>query len=488
MKNIVVLVLGLLCFNTVFAQHVQKFSSKQQMSHSKVVAALLQQDFNMGASKSTGGVSGERVIAQSTRDSMFNLLDSVYLGYALSRGSKYDYNTMLYAYNYPYNTSPVFNNNGGIFGKPQVLFDTFMHWGIDPNTEWYGYYETAYATYDANYNMTGYLDLYTDSAINPNMRYANKFNAAKNIDTGYACIWSMGTSDSAFKQFYSYNGSNKLVEDSTYELHNGTWRMGSKTYYTYDGSSNLIQIDNYTNDTDTSFLQPLIEQYKYVNTYDGTGRLLTVYSSFFDGTTLSPYIKDTFAYNSTNAYHNSWKEYQYDPINDYWAPMFYMHKVLDATTGLPDTVNINGFDSLLNSWVPQTMDVMTYNSLHDPILLLEYDYNFSYFPARPSYATVYYYNTYVSIAGVKPVQADNSIKIFPNPASNTITVSNLDAGNHPLMSVSLMNSLGQIVSRTNVTSQNELQVSVSGFPAGIYWVIVQDAGGNILHRQAVVKQ
>jgi hypothetical protein len=489
MKNFTTLLIAVWCVNIAVGQTAKTRSVKP--AHNAILNGLLQQKVNSAAaSKSTGGVPAERVIAQSTWDrTLITKTDSIFLGYSLYRGSKYDYNTMLYTYNYPYSISPVFNNNGGIFGRPQVLFDTFMRWTIDPNTLVYGYYETAYATYDANSNIKGYKDLFADSAFNPNILYANNFNAAKNIDTAYSCIWKAGAADSAFKQFYSYNTANKLVKDSTYELHLGMWRLASRSLYTYDASNNLTQIDNYANTTDTSFLLPLIEQFKYVNTYDAGGRLLSVFSSFFDGTTLSPYIKDTFAYSGTYAYHNSWKEYQYDPINHYWAPMFRMSKIINTTTGLPDTVNINGFDSLLNSWVPQTMDVMVYNAAHDPVTLIDYEYNFTSFPLTPSFVTNYFYGSYTDKTAVSNISGPAiSANVFPNPATDIITISQLAVPANERVSMLLINASGQLISRTSMHWQGAAQLSMREFIPGTYWLVIQGQDGNILHRQAVVKQ
>jgi len=489
MKRIVLSLFALLGMTSSYAQHSIKLS--QRPEHKALLNTLLQQNQSPFSAGKTTGIPGEHVVAQSTWDmTLSSKSDSIYLGYAPGCGSKYDYNSMLYAYNYPYSTSPVFNNNGGIFGRPQVLFDTFMRWTIDPNTLVYGYSETAYGTYNSQYNLTSYLDLFVDSVINPNMTYTNKFNSAKNIDTAFAYVWKAGVADSAFRQFYKYNAANKLVEDSTYEYHLGMWRLGSRTLYTYDGSNNLVQIDNYTNTTDTSFLLPLTEQFKYVNTYDGSNRLLSVFSSFFDGTTLSPYIKDTFTYSGTYAYHNTWKEYQYDPINGYWAPMFYMNKIINSTTGLPDTVNIQGFDSLLNTWVPQTVDVMTYNSSHDPVMLKDYEYNFTSFPSTPNFITYYYYNPYtIDNTGIKgTLPASGSAVVYPNPATNTISISRLNVPANTPVSVLLMNIRGQVVSRNSLHWQNEAHIPVGDLTPGVYWVVIQDDAGNLLHRQAVVKE
>jgi len=486
-KSFFILVAITVFGNSLFAQNPKRLNSALA-SHKRVLNGLLQQQpDNEKAERTTTGVGMERVIGQSTRDSTGVLADSVNLKYTLYKTSTYDYNTMIYPYNYPYSTSPMFNYVG-TFTKPQVQFDTFTHWTIDPNTYIYGYYETGYAGYDANYSMTSYLDIFADSAINPNMRYTNKFNAAKNIDTGFWYRWVSGVADSAFKQFFTYNTSNKLTADSTYELHLGNWRLASRSLYTYDGSNNLIQINNYANDTDTSFTLPLVEQLQYINTYDASNRLTTVYSMFNDGSGLLPYIKDTFAYSGTHTYHNSWREYQYDPINMYWAPIFNMTKIANSF-GLPDTVTIQGFDSLLNSWVPQTMDIVSYNVAHDPDTLKEYDYNFTHFPNTPSFRTVYYYDSFINKLGVHQVAAvKDETQVYPNPTTDIITISQLGVTQNSPVSVDVVSVKGQMVIREYLHWQGEAQISLNGLVPGIYWLEIQGAAGNMIHRQAVVKQ
>jgi hypothetical protein len=137
-----------------------------QQFHKKMLTSLMQGNQNKAAMKATSVLS-ERVIAISNRDNTLGALnDSVNFRYGANKGSAYDFNTMIYAYNYPYNTSPVFNF-AGIFTKPQVYFDTMMHWEVNPNTLTYGYYETDYATYNTNKCLTGYTELFKDSAIFP---------------------------------------------------------------------------------------------------------------------------------------------------------------------------------------------------------------------------------------------------------------------------------------------------------------------------------
>jgi len=496
MNKLIVVCGLLLVVNSLDAQYQVKPGQKQAF-HQRMVSGLLGQNGNgltATNARTTSGTTMQRVIAQSTKDSTGVYYDSVNLKYSLERWSTYDYNTMVYPYNYAYNVSPMFGNSQGVFPSPQVLCDTYRHWEVDPNTLTYGFYESGYSTYNTANNQVGYLYLNADSSIlvaegfsSPNMLYANRFNSLHNIDSGYWFNWQSGAADSAFKQFFTYNSSDKLTKDSTYELHLGVWRLVSKTIYTYDGANDLTQIDNYANDTDTSFLQPLVELFKYVNTYDASHRLTSTSSSFFDQVSLLPYIEDTFAYTGTYNYHIAWREYQMDPINGYWAPMFNMTKILN-TSGLPDTVNKEGFDSILNAWVPMTRYVATYNSYNNPDTLKEFDYNYTYFPAVPSYTTLYYYGTY-SATGVNQVPvASGKATVFPNPTTGTVYIAGLEVPVNSMISVSVTDIKGQLVTREQMSWQNEASLDLEGLLPGVYWLAVYDANGQQLCEQAVVRR
>ncbi len=478
-------------FFTVFSNTLLAKSASHsgiRNSHGRVLSGLLMQNAALHSGmKGTAGVSLQRVIAQSTRDSnIVPLIDSVNLRYNAFRGSTYDYNTMIYPYNYPYSSTPMFDF-AGTFTRPQVLYDTMMHWTVDPNTLVYGYYETNIAAYDGLSNLTALLSTNIDSAMNPNMVFSNSFTPANKIAVGYSSNYIGGTVDSVFKQYFAYNTSNKLIADSTYELHLGVWRLAAKDYYTYDGSNNLIQIDNYANMTDTSFLLPLVIQQKYVNTYDGSNRLLTVLDSTFNGTSLMQNEKDTMAYTGTLPFHTSWKQYQWDAINGYWAPMFYMSKHLNGLN-LPDTVYIQGFDSLLNSWVPQTMDVVHYNASNNPDSLKDFEYRFTYFPALPRYTTTYYYQNYTNtLEAGNQLSAVNTVKVYPNPAQNMMTVSGLQLAANTPVDYTLINMNGQMVSRERAPWAGEQQLFTDRLVPGMYLLVVQDMEGHLLHKQQIVK-
>lgn len=446
--------------------------------HRRALRALLRLNHSRTAAKTTTGVLKQRVVAQSTWDnSLGSLSDSVELRYSGQRGAEYDYNTMIFPCNYTYSTSPLFDY-AGIFTVPQVAFDTYVHWTMDPFTmPSFGLYEAWFATYDTNSNQTTFKELFVDSVTNDNRYYVNSFNTANKIDTGSWFNYHMGLADSALRQFFTYDTSGRLSADSLYELHLGIWRIVAATSYDYDDSGNLVQIDHFANETDTSFLLPLVQQSKYENTYDASNRMITVLTSLHNGTVLTPYVKDTFGYSGSLTWHDSWRQHQFDGIHLTWWPQYNMSKHISA--GRPDTVYHKGWDSIAHSWVPIAMDVVTYNSYNNPDTMQNYLYNWSAYSFTPDYTTIYYYDTFTYVPPPSGVHAPlavvaGSLVIFPNPAADKVVALLPDGHSGHSCRVTLVGADGRLIYTSAGLKADQIQVPIDRYPAGIYYMAVID--------------
>jgi hypothetical protein len=478
MKNILTIALSLVIGFSATAQFTKKHMHHAK-DHKLLISALLQQNSTENnRAKTTAGVPTQRVIAQSTRDNdLASLSDSVKLKYSGMRKSVYDYNNMIYAYNYTYSTSPMFDF-AGIFTTPQVKYDTCLHWTMDPfSMPSFVFYESKIATYDTNDNQISFQEIFPDT-LNDDRIYHNTFNTNNTINSGLWINFNTGIPDSAFKQYFSYGTTGKLVKDSIYEYHMGAWKLVAKTNYTYSGTGNLLQIDHFANLTDTTFLLPLIQQSKYVNTYDASNRLITVQTSFYDGTVLGAYVRDTFGYSGTMTYHNSWKQHQYDPIHGTWWPQYNMSKHI--TGSKPDTVFHKGWDSIANAWSPTSMQIVGYNTNNDPDTIQQYMYNWTSYSVTPDYTTVYYYETFLDTTPVlsnSQLMVDNSatIKLYPNPTTSEIHIEL--AGKTSNLNITVYNTSGQIVSRQQSVNTSHQIVDTNFLPAGAYFVeVVSDYG------------
>jgi hypothetical protein len=251
-------------------------------------------------------------------------------------------------------------------------------------------------------------------------------------------------------------------------------------------SNNLIQIDNYANPTDTTFTKPLIEQYQFVNKFDGSHRMLSTYEKQNDGVNFEPYVADTFAYTGSYTYHTSWKEYQYDIIHAYWAPQTYMYKHVNIN-GLPDTIHIDAFDSLSDKWVYYTKQVAEYDSLKNPDTLFSYQFNYVTFPTKPTFTTKYYYKYITDPNAVNTITDSRNIIVYPNPAHNSLTVSGLK--NTTEVIASIYDMQGRLCCNQNITGINStIGINTENLVAGTYLLTITDKTGTVLHRQLVIKQ
>jgi len=487
----VILVMGMALASK--AQTVNRHFPANVQKHHKALMQLLQQNqVSRSAYRTTTATIDtlQYLIAQRTRDSMANMTDSVNLTWGSSKLCTYDYNDMLYPFNYPYNTSPMFNFKGN-FTVPFLHYLTFDHWTVDPTTLVYGYFETWQATYNAHNDITGFSKTFADSTLYQNMSFVNVFSASNTIDTGYWFNELAGTPDSAFQQYFSYNTAGKISEDSVYEYHAGRWYIVSKSYYTYDGLGDLTQIDFYANDTDTTFSPSFPEQTQYINTYNSSHQLITVATAVHNGTSLQPFATDTFVYAPGAAFHDIWIEWEYDMINSFWTPYFTMTKYLNAE-GLPDTVLVADWDSVAAAYLPASMYVATYNVYNNPDTLKEYDYNYTYYPATPSYNTVYYYNTYYDTtipAAVQPMPvANSSAMIYPVPAKNELNFQISVSNDQPIMAV-ITNIIGQRVMKQQIfTNGGKAAIDVFSLMPGTYGIEVIDRSGRSLIKQLFNKE
>ena len=75
-----------------------------------------------------------------------------------------------------------------------------------------------------------------------------------------------------------------------------------------------------------------------------------------------------------------------------------------------------------------------------------------------------------------------SVMIYPNPASNKLTI-NLNSTSHH--DIKIINTLGQVSASYSVESQKNVQLDVSALQSGSYIVNVSNSSG-VLRKKIVV--
>ncbi len=93
-----------------------------------------------------------------------------------------------------------------------------------------------------------------------------------------------------------------------------------------------------------------------------------------------------------------------------------------------------------------------------------------------------------TITGFNPVTYNNTIKVWPNPTNDHITIDNGNLANVTVYQIKITNSLGQQVFQSALT-QHQFYVDLSTWTGnGIYFVHIIDAQGNTIDIKKIVLQ
>jgi hypothetical protein len=236
-----------------------------------------------------------------------------------------------------------------------------------------------------------------------------------------------------YRMYFSYDNSGNLIEreDSSYSLATMSWHRSQRLLFTYnmtnDISSYIVQqwsSGNWVND----------EKYEYV----------------LNGASIAEII----VYNWDN---NNW-EYSGKDVFSYDANQ---NKTIDEW---------QYWDAATSSFKSASRQRWTYDSFDQPLTY----YSETFEPSTGLWASTtddflyrYYYQAFnpASVADVK--DKDVSIKLFPQPANNTLTVEL--AKNLPSYTISVLDIYGKELKHINANAKSNV-IDVAELSSGIYFL------------------
>jgi hypothetical protein len=282
--------------------------------------------------------------------------------------------------------------------------------------------------------------------------------------------------DTMYRRYFNFDSNNLLVEDSVLENINNAWVLNQKYEYGHDGNNNINYL-KYSGLDDNGIYGPLWEDYY---TYDANNRMETALYNVYDtiADVMVPSGRDTFEYVTGINFFKKDTYYGWDTTNLVWQPVVYFDKHLN-TQMLPDTFAAYYWAN--NAWQPNYFDAYTYttygNVLHDSL----WGYTNGSVDEDPGYVGHFYYEYDLNVKNT--ATAHHEVSVYPNPATDILTVSCKDVtGLH----LEIVNALGQTVKKARSGSQAKL--SIGDLVPGVYWLTVADNKGNKLHQQTLVKQ
>jgi hypothetical protein len=196
---------------------------------------------------------------------------------------------------------------------------------------------------------------------------------------------------------------------------------------------------------------------------------------------------------STEFYTASYIWYYISLTFDGTSAKFYVNGILDTINSLPGALQINnlplrfgGHNQQNNSWFfGKIDDIGIWNrALTQQEITDLYNGNICYQTITVTDTLLINMGT----TGFNPVTYNNTIKIFPNPTNDHITI---NYGNFTSLNgyqLKIINSLGQQVFQTNVVQQSDYLNLTTWGGNGLYFVQIIDQQGNIIDIRKIVLQ
>ena len=457
------------------------------------------------AAKTTSQIA-ERLLAYSTyyqgdSTTTIKLMDSASYKYSWDRSSIFNFNSMDYENSYPMTSANIFGFYSGVGfmnhnDEPTILSDTtFLMSGLPPY-DTFQLYDTKYSVYDANNNVIDYADLFISDTTTYyyENRFSNTFDSSSNITTSYNLSWDMGNWDTSENRLFMYNSLQQVIEDSSnMYLGAGVWSPQEKWTYTYNDSGKMTTARYYM--FDGSVWQ---ENRRYIMTYYTDNKLQKDSTSVISstGTTWYPDIVDSFGYNTGYNFWTYCKNTNFSTDTNI-AYNYYLFTKNVSILGLPDTLYESNYLVLGNNLLGKYKIGYTYDTYEEPTI----DYNFvfhiidstgnGYYDTVATFIDYYFYQLYEKFGSSVPTTTapPQQVIIYPNPATNTLSISMPGYTQGAQVLLTLINAQGQKVRTESLPwLQATTSISLSGLPAGVYWLVVQDGGGNNVGRQMVVKE
>ncbi len=472
MKKISIIMAGLLLATGAMAQHMPRGKNligKQQISKrekSRQQTQKLMAKPN-AVNKSTASYERMRAMSeygQNQQGGPIVFFDSLQFNYSGMRGSEFDYNDMSIGYYDPMG-GPMIPGNKLLF-KP----DNFQVYIPNPVVEYT-------LTYDADDNVT---EMYLENDGNNDERILITYNNSK-VVFAESLVANGPNWDTAYRRYFNYDSNNMLVEDSVMENVNmsNVWEINTKYEYTYDVNGNIIKLKTSDKDDMSGVFLPW-EDAHYV--YNNNGQIETAIYYYYDEVTTLMELdsKDSFEYTTGFDYYTKDTYYMWDDVNTTWETVAYTERTLN-TQMVPAMAAGYQWDGA--NFTQNYEEHYTYNTNGNPIHDSVYAFTGTVMDEDPAYIVHYYYEEYWDLS-VDGQTAKAQISVYPNPATDVVTISN---SSNQAMQLQLVNAMGQTVKTARTTSAQG-KLSIGDLTAGMYWLTVTDKAGNKLHQQAIVKQ
>jgi len=515
MKKLPLLILFIFFVSNSHAQRRTEKNTKNIQAIKNNVSSLLASQFHRSSPAIAPGSKKTNTYERLTSLSEYNYTDTIFhsIGYIDSEsyiysggGSSFDFNYMNYnsawtmagdiPYGYGTNVAKLAHNN-----VPAVFCDSVLIY--DDYFGTFSFYDTRYATYDSNYNITNYADLYLSdtSMLYYNNKFVNTFDAYQNSAKTYAFNWYFGAEDSAQYRAFSYDSNHNILEDSSqdFDFVAGGWAPSYRWLYTYNSYGKIAKAYGF-NYNGTTLTWDSLATYAYTYTTDTLLQTFTVASLDTSGLRLVPSYVDSFGYSSGLQYAIYKMNKQYDNTGTLQYTSV-LTKHINAEY-VPDTTYEIQYDNLSNV-IGAEKTVYSYNAFNDPTkaiihnidtfthpwsydIAADYVITYHYAPFTPGPSWIEHIGGPAYVSNITATK--KNISIYPNPANTEIFITTPDIQQGASTNINIFNSIGQLIKTESLNwSGRSEKISIADLAAGTYYIVVEDNSTKSISKSSMIK-
>ena len=390
--------------------------------------------------------------------------------------------------------SNVYAKNGGNLRAfnpnyaPNVLSDSTKILAILPGSvpSAFGLYATESHVYDSKSNLIDFTYIgYTGvTGWREIPAYSVESNMTSVLELTNSYTSGSVPVDSNYFSVLTYNGIRQVLTDSINNFDHTVpgWPAGpcSKFVYNYDGSNNLTAVEWWGWNAGA---WELTGTYK-MTYYTGTNHLQTY--EFASGTPSTPIYTDSLGYAAGVNFSTFSIEKNYSSLG---ISDFTVHTKHLNALNLPDTVD--SYQFLTGNGNPSskhTMSVFKYDAFRQPVSCNTYYDTTNSDPTYLSVRTRFYYEVFNYTGVANSVIRGDLFTVFPNPASDVVSITQPGFTSNTITSIDLVNAQGQKVSRKIINWQNATErFSIARLLPGAYWLYIRSEEGELLHAQQIIK-
>ncbi len=392
-----------------------------------------------------------------------NLSDSGRYYYSNARGSRFDYEYMEF-------------DDYGVDGEFNTIdADTCFKFSDDGSG--FGLNEKYTSTYNSA-NLRIFFSDQTGPQLPNYYRELGTYDANGNLTVEGTQDWNSSTNqwDDSYVSFYTYDGNNNLISDSSYDHDWG--QPDVKGVFTYDANGNLQSL-SYDEWDGSMWVGSYAAQYQYdIN----NRQVIAIYQNYDNGMWID-YSKDSTTYTGSNTIFTTRTYLLWDTMAKQWVNNFKEERTFNSN-GQPITALLSTWDSNNNKWIVSIETEYSYNANGDISEAREYPYIGGTKATNFDRKIIYYYEVYFDVS-VKNTDVTKAISVYPNPATSGI---NILLNGQTDVHLSLVNMTGQTVRSIHVTDNTQkASINTEGLATGNYILHVKSEG-NTLSTQKVIIQ